>query len=99
MQFNDTSLAVEQNNLATRTVDAYIVYDLDNWPKIPLRDVTLKSCLFGASNIGKDNDKARYVYSGYGIAFKAFNSFFKSEWNFGNESAKNIISFGLDNSS
>ena len=33
IQFNNTPLVVEQNNYMTKTVNAYIVYDLDNWPK------------------------------------------------------------------
>ena len=37
----------------TKTVNAYIFHDLDNWPKILLRNVTLKNCLFGATNIVK----------------------------------------------
>ena len=37
----------------------------------------------------KDNDK-----SGYGIVFDR-----KGEWNFGNVCARNIINFGIDNSS
>ena len=35
--------------------------------------------------IGKKG-KSKYVYSGNGIAFDA-----KSEWNFGNESASNVV--------
>ena len=50
-------------------MNSYIVYDLDNWPKNPLRKFPLKNCLFGATNKGKDNDKSKYVYSSYGIAF------------------------------
>ena len=34
------------------------------------------------------------VYSGYGIAFDG-----KGEWSFGNDSAKNVIIFGVDNKS
>ena len=37
----------------TKTVKAYIVCDLDNWPKIVLINFTLKNCLFGATNIKK----------------------------------------------
>ena len=42
MKFNKDPLAVEQNNYLTKIVDVYIVYDLANWPKNPLRNVTLK---------------------------------------------------------
>ena len=46
MQFNNSPLVVEKNNYATKVVKAYIVYDLDNWPKIPLSNFTLKiACL------------------------------------------------------
>ena len=69
IQFNNTPLVVEQNNYATKIVNAYIIYDLDNWPKVPLRNFTLINCLFGAINILKNSDKNKYVYSGYGVAF------------------------------
>ena len=42
IQFKNTPLAVEQNNYTTKIVNVYIVYDLDNWPKVPLRNFTLK---------------------------------------------------------
>ena len=94
IQFNNNPLVVEQSNHKTKTVNAYIVYDLYNWPKIPLRNLTLKNSLLGVNNIRKDSDKSKYEYSGYGIPFdglgivfiylssttgRAFNSiFFKS---------------------
>ena len=66
IQFN-TPLVAEQKNYSSENV--YTVYDLDNWPNNPLRNFTLKNCLFGAFNIGKNNDKEKYVYSGHGISF------------------------------
>ena len=51
MQFNNTPLVIEQNNYTTKNVNVYIVYDLNNWPKIPLRNFRLKNCLFRATNI------------------------------------------------
>ena len=39
IQFNKSVLVVEQNNYATKIVNAYIVYDLDDWPKIPLNNL------------------------------------------------------------
>ena len=45
MQFNNTSLVVEQRNYENNIVNAYILYDLDNWPNIPLRNLTRKNCL------------------------------------------------------
>ena len=50
LKFNKDPLAVEQNNYATKIVNAYIVYDLDNWPSSRLKNISLKSCLFGATN-------------------------------------------------
>ena len=53
-----------------------------------------KNYLLGVTNVVKNNDKEKYVYSGYGIAFDG-----KSEWNFGNDSTRNVvIIFGVDNS-
>ena len=75
-------------------MNIYIVYDLDTWPKISLRNFTLKNCLFGATNVVKDNDKEKYVYSGYGIVFDG-----KGSWGLNNDSARNVIIFGVDNSS
>ena len=71
-------LVVEQNNHSTKIINAYIVYDLNDWPKVLLRNVTLKNCLFGATNIIKNSDKEKYVYRGDGIAFDG-----KGEWSFG----------------
>ena len=83
IQFNNTLLVIEQNNYASRIVRFYIVYDLNNSPKNPLRNFTLKSYLFGGTNIVKINDKEKYVYSSYGIAFCG-----KGEWSFGNDLAR-----------
>ena len=52
IEFNNTPLAIEQSNYV-KIVNAYIVYDLDNWPKVPLRNFTLKNCLFCATVITK----------------------------------------------
>ena len=58
------------------------------------RNFTLKNCLFGATNIVKNSDKEKYVYRGYGIASDG-----KGEWSFGNDYARIVITFGVDNSS
>ena len=50
--------------------------------------------MFGSTNIVKDNDKEKYVYSGYGIEFDR-----KGERNFDNNYARNVIIFGVDDSS
>ena len=92
IQFNNSLLVEEQNNCTTKTVNAYIVYDLDNRPKIPLSNFTLKNCLFCATNIGKNNVKSKYMNSSYGIVFDGLDS-----WSFGNDFARNVVIFGADN--
>ena len=52
-QLNNTSLVVEQNSCVTKTEIAYIVYDLNNWSKLPLRNFTLKNFLFDTAKIMK----------------------------------------------
>ena len=94
MQFNSNLLFIEQNNYTTKIVNVYIIYDVDKWPKTSLRNFTLENCLFGSTNILKDNDKEKYVYSRYGIVFDG-----KSKWSFGNDFSRNVIVFGVDNSS
>ena len=43
------------------------------------------------TNIVKNSDKEKYMYSGYGIAFDG-----KSSWSFDNEFARNVANFGVD---
>ena len=45
------------------------------------------------NSYSKNNDKEKYNYSGYRIAFDG-----KGEWRFGNDFAKNVITLGVDNS-
>ena len=87
-------MAVEQNNYLAKIVNLYIVYDLETWPKIPLRHFTLKKGLFGGTNIVKSSDKEKYVYSGYRIALDR-----KGERKFDNDYGINVIVFGVDNGS
>ena len=94
IKFDKEPLAVEQNNYLTKIVNVYIAYDLDAWPKVMLRNFTLKKCFFAATNTVKDIDKEKFVYGRYGIAFDG-----KGEWRHGNDYARNVIDFGVDNSS
>ena len=94
MQFNDTSLVVEKNNYSTKIVTAYIVYDLDDWPKILLNNFKLKNYFFDMTKIAKDIDKGQWVYGGYGIAFDGAGSL-----SFGNSFARNNVICGVDISS
>ena len=51
--FSEDPLAPEQNNYATKIVNAYILYGLKNRPNNPLRYIKFKSFLFAATNIVK----------------------------------------------
>ena len=83
MQFSKSVLVIQQNNYVTKIVNVYIVYDLDNLPKNLLNNFTLKKCLFGGTNIVKNSHQSKYMYGGFG---------------FGNDFARNVIIFGVDNS-
>ena len=60
MHLNNTSLAVAKNNsqLAKNSVNNF----------------TLRNCLFCTTNIVNNNDRSRYVYSGYGKRFDGLGS-------------------------
>ena len=62
IKFDKDPLAVEQNNYLSEIVIAYIVYDLDAWPKNPTNNFEFKNCLFGAANIVKNSVKERYIF-------------------------------------
>ena len=94
LQFNNNFLVVELSNYTARTVNVYIVPDLDYWPKIQRRNFTSKDFLFGVTNIVTNNNKEKYVYSRYGIAFDG-----KGSWCFNGDITSNIIIFPVDISS
>ena len=89
IKFDKDRLAAEQNNYATKIANAYIVYELDSWSYS-----LLINCLFGATSIAQNSEKERWVYSVYGIEFDE-----KDMWSFGNDYAKNVVIFGVGNSS
>ena len=69
IKFDGDPLVAEQNSFVAETVNACIAYELSTWPNNLLDNFTLKNCLFGASNILKNNGKNRWVFCGYEIAF------------------------------
>ena len=71
-----------------------IVFDLHPWSRNPAKNFKFKNCLFEATNVVRNSDKEKYVYSGYEITFASAGS-----WSFDNDFARNIIIFGVDNSS
>ena len=50
--------------------------------------------MFGAIDIVQNSDKCKYLYSGHGIEFDGAGS-----WSFGNNFARNAVTFSIDNSS
>ena len=94
IKFDKDPLAVEQNNYLTKIVNVYIVYDLDAWLRNPTNNFKFKNCLFGATNIVKNSDKEKYVYSGYGITLNSGGPL-----SFENDTARNITIFGVNSSS
>ena len=70
------------------------MFTLAFWPRNSTNNFKFKSCLFGATNILKDSDKEKCIYKGQGITFDSGDS-----WRFGNDFARNIIIFCVDNSS
>ena len=59
-----------------------MVYVLDYWPPSASNNFVHNNCLLFATNIVKNNDKVKYMYSGYEIVF---------------DFARNVIVFGVDN--
>ena len=66
IKFYKDPIAIQQDKYLTKILNVYIVYDFDVCPKTPTSNVKFTNCLFGATNIVKNSDKERYVYSGYG---------------------------------
>ena len=60
----------------------------------PTNNFEFKNWLSIATSIVKNSNKEKYVYSGYRIIFDSAGS-----WSFDNGTAKNVIIFGVDNSS
>ena len=67
---------------------------MDAWPRISNSNLKFKNCLFGATNLLKNNDKEKWVYSGYGITFDAAGS-----WNFCYFLVRNVVILVVGNSS
>ena len=84
---------MEQNNSLTKILNVYTVYNLDAWPINPTNNFKFKNCLFGATSTVKNSDKEKYVCSGYEITFDSVGF-----WSFDNDTARNVIIAGFDNS-
>ena len=80
LKFNNSPLVAEQKNYPTFTIQIIgQKFHSETFSK------TLKNCLFRATNIVKNNDKEKYAYSDYGIAFDG-----KGSGSFNNSYTKNL---------
>ena len=75
-------------------MNVYIFYDLYAWPRNATNKSRFKKCLFAATSIAKNSDKEKYVSSGYRMTFDSAGS-----WSFVKDCARNVVIFGVDNSS
>ena len=94
IKFDKDPLVVERNNYLNKIVNVHFVYDLAAVPRNPTNNFKVKNCLFGATNTVKNSYKEKYVYRGYRITFDSEGS-----RSFDNDLARNVITFGDDNSS
>ena len=78
-----------------KTVNVYIVYEINLWNYVDRSDPTLRNSLFGAVKLVKNADIDKYKYSGYSIGFIMKGAFSFLTGGFG----KNVITFGADMSS
>ena len=60
---------------------------------IKINNSKFTNCLFEVTNIVKNSNEEKYVYSGHGVTFDSEGS-----WSFDNAFARNVITFGVDNS-
>ena len=74
-----------------KTVNIYIVYEINKKGNTIISDPTLENCLFGAVTLTKNADIDKYGYSGYGIWFDR-----KRKFSFlGGGYGQNVIIFGV----
>ena len=94
IKFDKDDLAVGQKNYLPKIVNACTAYDLEICLKIPLHNLKLKYSYFDATNTAKTIVEEKWMNIGNGIAFDG-----KGSWNVDNNFAKNVVIFGVDNSS
>ena len=75
-------------------LNLHTVYELNTWPRNPDNNFTLKIILFGTVKLTRNADKSKFTYNDWGIAFDR-----KGFWSFDNDTVKNVVIFGVNNSS
>ena len=74
--------------------NVFFVYDLDARPRNPTSNSIFKNCLLFAPSIPKNSDKEKYMYSAYRLTF-----YDEDSWGFDDDTSRNVITFGVENSS
>ena len=75
-----------------KSVNIYIVCEINKTDNTTSSDPTLENCLFGAVTLTKKADINKYKYSGYGIVFDRRSRFSFPSGGFG----QNVLIFGVD---
>ena len=74
------------------SLNLYIVYKLNNWPRNPTNNFLLKNCLFVTVKLLRITVKCKFIYNDQRIAFDG-----QVSCSFGNDFARNLVIFGVDN--
>ena len=69
-------------------------YELNNWPRSTTNNFTLKNCSFDAVRLIGNADENEFTCNGQEIEFDR-----KDIWNYENDFARNVLIFGVDNTS
>ena len=69
-------------------------YELNNWPRSTTNNFTLKTCSFDAVRLMGNADENEFTCNGQEIEFDR-----KDIWNYENDFARNVLIFGVDNTS
>ena len=77
-------------------LNLYLVYELNNWLRNPMSNFPLKHCTIksGTVRLVRNAIKSKFTYNVLGIVFDGEGS-----CSFGNDFARNVVIFGVDNSS
>ena len=96
LKFNNWVLVQQKSSLlhSNFVLNLYIVYELNNWPRNPTNNYTLKNYLFGTVKLTRNADKSKFNYNGQIIVFDK-----KDIWCYGNNFARNAAIFYIDNTS
>ena len=75
-------------------LNLYVVFELNNWPDSCTSAFPPRNCLFGTVKLVRNVVKRKLISNGQGITFDG-----EGLWSFGNDFARNVVIFDVDNSS